>query len=88
MDGIPRDMSCSTCHSLDGVDGFAPSLLGISQVAGDRIDGLSDIEYLRQSITDPLSFFAGEWQATMPYQYADVLTDDQVDDLVAFLLTK
>lgn len=88
MDEIPRDLSCSSCHSLDGVDGRSPSLLGISGVAADRVQGLSDIEYLRQSLSDPLGFVAGEWASTMPYQYGEILTDEQVNDLVAFLLTK
>lgn len=88
MDEMPHDLSCSSCHSLDGVDGRSPSLLGISEVAADRIQGLSDIEYLRQSLSDPLSFVAGEWASTMPYQYGEILTDEQVNNLVAFLLTK
>lgn len=88
IDGIPRDLACSTCHTLDGVAGRSPSLLGISNLAADRIDGLSDIEYLRQSLTDPLGFIAGDWPSTMPYQYGEVLDEEQVDNLIAFLLTK
>lgn len=90
MDGIPHDFSCATCHSLDDTEiPGGPSLRGISDVAGDRIEGLSDIEYLRQSLTDPLAFKADDDSTdSMPYQYADVLTEQQVNNLVAFLLTK
>ena len=89
MDGINHDFSCSSCHTLDGTTtGRVPSLLGISKVADERIEGVSDAEYLRQSLIDPLAFKAGDWPASMPYQYADVLSDDQVNNLVAFLMTR
>lgn len=48
------DMACSTGHTLDGVDGRSPSPLGISGVDGESVEGLSDIEYVRQSIIDQL----------------------------------
>ena len=91
IDGIPDSFSCATCHTLDGtrLATMGPSLLGISEAASDRIEGLSDVDYLRQSLTDPLVFDADEDSSMlMPYQYADVLTEEQVNDLVAFLLTK
>lgn len=89
MDGINHDFSCSSCHTLDGTtNGRQPSLLGISTVAGTRVEGMSDVDYLRQSLTDPLAFKAGDWPASMPYQYSDVLGEDQVNDLVAFLMTR
>jgi mono/diheme cytochrome c family protein len=88
VEGVPRDEACSTCHTFDETETHAPSLLGISGVAGDRVEGLSDIEYLRQSIVDPSAFQDGDWFATMPYQYSEVLSEDQINNLVAFLLTK
>lgn len=88
MEGVPQDEPCSTCHTLDGTDTHAPSLAGISQAAADRVEGMSDVEYLRQSILDPSAVREGEWSTTMPYQYPDILTEEQVNDLIAFLLTK
>ena len=89
MDGINHDWSCSSCHTLDGTtNGRQPSLLGISKIAEERIDGMSDEDYLRQSLTDPLVFRAGDWTGSMPYQYSDVLNEDQVNNLVAFLMTQ
>jgi len=87
LDMPSSDLACSTCHTLDGVDGRSPSLLGISGVAGERVEGLSDIEYLRQSIIDPAAY-EEDWAAVMPRTYADVLTEEQVNDLVAFQLTQ
>jgi mono/diheme cytochrome c family protein len=81
------DYACSTCHTLDGVEGRSPTLLSTSVVAGERVEGLSDIEYLRQSIVDPAAH-EEDWPAVMPRTYADVLLEEQVNDLVAFLLTQ
>ena len=65
-------------------------MIGISTVAADRVDGLSDVEYLRESITDPSSFKPeGEWlSAAMPYTYPDLLSEKQIDDVIAYLLTR
>lgn len=93
MDGINHDWSCSSCHTLDGTtNGRQPSLLEISKVAGERVEGMSDVEYLVESLTDPVAFRAEEvgtdGTASMPYQYADLLSEEDVNNLVAFLLTR
>ena len=91
LEGIPHSVSCSSCHSLDPTNThWAPTVAGISAVAAGRVDGMSDADYLRQSIIDPYAFqVEGEWaSAAMPFQYADVLSDGQINDLIAFLLTR
>ncbi len=85
---IFRD-SCATCHTLDGVDGeFAPSLAGISERAGSRVDEMSAVEYLRESILVPGAFRVDGWLQIMSTQYGNFLTESEIDDLVAFLLTQ
>lgn len=90
VDGVTHSLSCSSCHSLDGKgsqDG--PTLAGISAVAAVRVAGMSDIDYLRQSIVDPPAFkVSGEWRFPMPHQYPDLFSEDQIDNLIAFLLTR
>jgi mono/diheme cytochrome c family protein len=88
LEWISHDLSCADCHSLDGIDRRSPSLRGISQVAEERVEGLSDVDYMRQSITDPAAYLAGDWPVRMPFEYGEMLTEEQVDDLVAFLLTQ
>lgn len=90
LDGVPHDAKCSTCHTVDGRDTpDAPTLAGISGVAASRVDGLSDVAYLRQSILAPSEFrLDGDWRFPMPYQYPDVLTEGEINDLIAFLLTR
>ena len=90
IDEVPHSLSCSSCHSLDGKDSpDGPTLAGISAIAADRVVGLSEVDYLRQSIVDPSAFrVGGEWRVGMPYQYPDLFSDDQINNLIAFLLTR
>ena len=81
---------CIVCHSLDGSVGYepsGPSFQGISERAGDRVPELSVVEYLRQSIVDPRAYLVEGYRALMPtvFQY---MSEDDIDALVAFLLTQ
>ena len=90
LDGITHSLSCSSCHTLDGQLARNPTFIGIGTAAGDRISGMSDVEYLRESIVDPNAFKPdGEWlSASMPYTYADLLSEEQINDLIAYILTR
>jgi len=83
---------CSICHSLDGSEKVAgaraPTWQGISGRAGDRVPGLSAEEYLRESIVDPAAYIVEGYKAdTMPKSFRILLSEEDVDGLVAFLLT-
>jgi len=81
--------SCSNCHSLDGVDSeVAPSLAGVGERAETRASGMSAAEYLMESIVDPVAYRVEGWQPLMSGQYGNALTESELDDLVAFLLTQ
>ena len=90
LDGVNHSLSCSSCHTIDGQLARNPTFVGTGTVAGDRIAGVSDVEYIRQSIVDPYAFKAdGEWlSAAMPYVYADLLSEDQINNLIAYVLTR
>jgi mono/diheme cytochrome c family protein len=86
---MPDNISCSSCHTVDGTETqWAPSLAGVYEVAGSRVDGLSDVDYLRESIVDPYAFRGdGVWPYAMPLGFADVLSQEQIDNLIAFVMT-
>ena len=84
---------CQACHSLDGSEkagtSRAPTFQGISGLAGDRVPGLSAAEYLRESIVDPAAYTVdGYFADAMPKGYKILLSEEDIDDLVAFLLTQ
>ncbi len=78
---IGTQAGCITCHSLsEGEVIVGPSIAGV----GSR---LSEAE-LRESILDPNAVLVEGFPAnTMPPVWEDELTDEQVDQLVAYMLT-
>ncbi|MEA3510010.1 MAG: hydrogenase iron-sulfur subunit [Actinomycetota bacterium] len=80
---------CRVCHSLDpGVVIIGPSFDGIATAAVTRVPGLTAEEYLEQSIVDPDAYVVDGFDpGVMLQKYEETLTDEQIDNLVAFLLT-
>ena len=77
---IGSQAGCITCHSLDGSVIVGPSMQGI----GSR----ADEAYIRESILDPNAVLVETYPAdTMPNVWGTELTGEQVDQLVAYLLT-
>ncbi|MEE9248366.1 MAG: cytochrome c, partial [Dehalococcoidia bacterium] len=73
----------------DGTSGLGPTLQGIAAGAGNRVSGLNGEEYIRQSILDPNSFVVGGFPpGIMPANFAETLSSQDIDNLVAFLLTQ
>ena len=67
----------------------APTWQGISGRAGDRVPGLSAEEYLRESILDPAAYIVEGYLAdSMAKGYRFLLSEEDIDGLVAFLLTQ
>ncbi|HEX9796791.1 MAG TPA: c-type cytochrome [Anaerolineales bacterium] len=87
---------CVTCHLLvDGEVKVGPPHYGIAERAEARVraqdyrgQANSAAEYLEESIRQPNAYVVEGYQPGVMYgQYEEVLTDKQIDDLVAFLLT-
>jgi cytochrome c2 len=80
---------CTTCHSLEPDFVLAgPSLAQIGAEAGTRVPGMSAVEYLRQSIVEPSEHIsAGAWDNVMLETYPSQLSEHDVNDLIAYLLT-
>jgi nitric oxide reductase subunit C len=86
---IGSQPGCITCHSLapDKVL-VGPSLAGIADRAAMRVSGQSAEQYLRESIANTDGFVVdGFPKGVMPAALNDHLSDQQLADLVAYLLT-
>jgi cytochrome c2 len=81
--------ACSTCHSLEpGVTIVGPSLAKIGAEAGSRQSGQSASDYLHQSIVEPDAHVVEGFAAgLMPATYGGALSEQQIADLVAYMLT-
>jgi nitric oxide reductase subunit C len=79
---------CSTCHALQpDVVVVGPSLAGVASRAGMRVPGQSAEAYIRNSILHPGDFIVPGFPDAMAKNFGNVLTTDQINDLIAFLLT-
>ena len=79
---------CASCHVGPGTasaTGLGPSLADAASWAGDRRPGLSAEEYLAESIRQPDVFISPARNSDTSMPSLDV-TDEEVDQLVAFLL--
>ena len=78
---IGSQTGCSTCHSrTEGEEIVGPSLA--------RIGSRANSEYIRESILEPDAEIAdGFNEGTMPDVWEDELTQQQIDQLVGYLLT-
>ncbi len=83
---------CATCHKYDASEGpedAAPYTAGTATRAATRVPGMSAEEYIRESIVNPDAYVVEGWQAGDMYQtWAEELTEQQIADLVAYLLTE
>ncbi len=79
---------CFTCHTV-GKSGALrfPDLAGIGARAGQRIPGLSDVEYLAQSMYEPDKFIVPGFNPGMPQISKPPigLTDAEILTVIAYL---
>ncbi|MGE5230371.1 MAG: c-type cytochrome [Deltaproteobacteria bacterium] len=92
---------CFACHSTAaGISLVGPSLAGIAARAAERItapdyhgSAKDAAGYIRESIEHPNAYlvpgpsYASNGQSLMPGDFAQTLKPDQIDDLVAYLMT-
>lgn len=81
--GIP----CKSCHSLDGTTVVGPGWAGLDERAAERIAGVAAEDYLRQSITAPSAYVVEGYADIMPKDFAERLSDEQINDVIAFMLS-
>lgn len=78
--------NCAGCHGAE--PGAGPPLSGMGARAEDAVEDLSAAEYLHQSIVDPSAHIVEGYADIMPKDYEERFDEQQLNDLVAFLLTQ
>jgi nitric oxide reductase subunit C len=88
--------ACSACHSVKPNEKLVgPSLAGIATRAGQTVKDPSykgqakdTVGYVRESIVDPNVYVVPSYPANVMYpNFSKDLTSQEVDDLVAYLMT-
>jgi cytochrome c5 len=79
---------CATCHALvpDTII-IGPSLYGIATRAETRVNGQSAEEYITMSVLRPGDYVVEGFNNVMITNLAKELTSEELNALVAFLLT-
>ena len=78
---------CSSCHSTGTDTVVGPGLSGLSERAGNRVDGKTDVEYVTQSIRSPNAFVVPDFfPDLMPTTFSSSMTEVEIADVVAYLL--
>lgn len=79
---------CAACHSLSGETTIVgPSLAGIAVTAAARVPGQDAQTYILTSIMRPGDYLVTGYTDTMPDNFGRRLTGEEIDAVVAFLLT-
>lgn len=85
---INRQPSCASCHSLDRSTVVGPSLMGFGEVAGARVEGENAHQYAYHSIVEPGAYLVEGYENIMPATYTNTFTEQEIADLVAFILSQ
>lgn len=81
--------ACSTCHFPNQeTQLIGPGLLNISTRAETRVPDQSAYDYVHTSIVDPSAHLVeGFPDNLMPKVYGEIFTEEQVNDIIAYLFT-
>lgn len=85
-------LECASCH-VQGAGTIAPPFTGLAERAATRRPPLSAADYIYESIINPGAFLApnekrgGTYPNAMLANYKQRLTNQQLGDIIAYLLT-
>jgi sulfur-oxidizing protein SoxX len=88
------EASCKLCHAIPGAEApsgnLGPSLAGVgTRLRGDELRSrIVDASRINpKTVMPPYGRTQGLYQVAAPYRGKPLLGDEQIDDVVAFLLT-
>ena len=96
LEAVFAGAGCIACHAVteDAPPGVGPNMVGLVDFAAKIIESpdytgkaTTVEEYIHESIVDPLIFVVPDYQPVMPATYQDTLTEEQISQLVEYLLT-
>lgn len=83
------NFACATCHYFNQeAQLIGPGLLNVSKWALANIQGQTPQEYIHTSIMTPSAFVVpGYPDGLMPQIYAQIFSEQQIEDLVAYVMS-
>ena len=83
-----QQFGCVACHSLDGSESIGPTWKGIygnSEMLEDGSTVLVERDYLFKSVRNPGIQIVAGFKNVMPENIAADMTDEQIEDVIAFI---
>jgi len=84
--GLINEYECYTCHVL-GDGSQSPLFDGIGKYAAERRPPLSAEQYLYEATIFPGAFIVEGYSDSMPTNYGERLSEQEVGHIIAYLLT-
>jgi mono/diheme cytochrome c family protein len=88
---VYNERGCGGCHTIEGISAgiVGPNLSQVGSVAGTRVPDQSAEDYLRESILNPNAHIVEGFQPNiMPQNFGELISPEQLSDLIAFLLAQ
>jgi len=84
---LVEQYGCVACHRLGVATHVAPAFEGIAERSAIRRPPLTAAAYIYESITNPAAYVVEDYQPAMPQNYPDRLSDQELGNMLAYLLT-
>lgn len=85
-DRLINQYECHICHR-EAAERIAPSFVGLAERAATRRTPLTAAAYIYESIMRPGAYIVEGYADAMVQNYADRLSDRDLGDIIAYLLT-
>jgi mono/diheme cytochrome c family protein len=86
-----KNNGCIGCHTITNISSgtVGPNLTQIGTTAATRVDGQSAEEYIHNSIVNPNAYIVEGFNPDiMPKNFGEVISESDLNDLIAFLLAQ
>lgn len=84
---LVEQFGCTACHREGAVNKIAPAYDGIAARAATRRPPMTAAAYIYESIVNPMAYVVEGYNPAMPQNFAQQLSDQQLGDIIAYLLT-
>ncbi len=84
---LVEQRACTACHREGAVNHIAPAYDGIADRAATRRPPMTAAAYIYESITNPLAYVVEGYNPSMPQNFSQQLSDQELGDIIAYLLT-
>lgn len=84
---LVEQFACTACHREGAKNRIAPPYEGVAERAATSRPPLTAAAYIYESITNPLAYVVAGFNPAMPQNFSQQLSDRQLGDIIAYLLT-